>query len=82
MKKTKRNQVSVTFDESTFKRIETCLERYNKRDKALVVYEIVTTYIGMYERVENGRLADFVEQGALGKAPAPAMAGRRARKSA
>jgi len=83
MKKPRPNQVNVTFDEVTRKRIETCVEKYHKRDKALVVYEIVNTYIGMYEAAEEARLGTLVEQGARGKESAPAtMVGRRARKSA
>ena len=83
MAKQRPNQVHVTLDEVTRKRVERCVERYHKRDKALVVYEIVNTYIGMYEQAEEARLGTLVEQGALGKESAPAsMVGRRARKSA
>lgn len=83
MAKPRPNQVNVTFDEITRKRIEACVEKYRKRDKALVVYEIVNTYIGMYEAAEEVRLGTLVEQGARGKEFAPAtITGRRARKSA
>ena len=83
MAKPRPNAVSVTFDEFTRKRIEACVERYHKRDKALVVYEIVNMYIGMYEQAEEARVGTLVEQGALGKETAPAtMVRRRARKSA
>ena len=83
MKKPRPNQVNVTFDEVTRKRIESCVEKYHKRDKSLIVYEIVTTYIGMYEAAEDARLGTLIEQGARGKEPAPAtLTGRRARKSA
>ena len=83
MAKQRLNQVNTTFDEVTRKRIERCVERYRKRDKALVVYEIVNQYIGMYEEAEEAKFGTLVEQGALGKETAPAsMAGRRARKSA
>lgn len=82
MKKPRLNQVNITFDEMTRKRIEGCVERYRKRDKALVVYEIVNQYIGMYEQAEDAKLGTLVEQGALGKASAPATMGRRARKTA
>jgi hypothetical protein len=83
MAKPRPNVVTTTFDEITRKRIEGCVEKYRKRDKALVVYEIVSTYIGMYEDAENARLGTLIEQGARGKAPAPAtITARRARKSA
>lgn len=86
MKKPRPNQVNVTLDEVTRKRVEGCVERYRKRDKALVVYEIVNQYIGMYEQAEEVKLGALIEQGALGKASAPARieqtASRRARKSA
>lgn len=83
MKKPRPNQVNVTLDEVTRKRIEGCVERYRKRDKALVVYEIVNQYIGMYEQAEEVKLAALIEQGALGKESAPAIiSSRRARKSA
>lgn len=83
-KKVKRRpQVGVTFDEETFSRIESCMSRYKKRDMALVVFEIVKTYIGKYEEAEDSKLETLAEQGVLGKAPAPAtVEGRRARKSA
>lgn len=83
MTKPRPNVVTTTFDEITRKRIEACVERYRKRDKALVVYEIVNTYIGMYEAAEDARLGTLVEQGARGKESAPAtVTARRARKSA
>jgi hypothetical protein len=83
MAKPRPNVVTTTFDEHTRKRIETCVQKYHKRDKALVVYEIVSTYIGMYEEAENARLETLVEQGARGKVQAPStLTGRRARKSA
>jgi hypothetical protein len=83
MAKPRPNVVTTTFDEMTRKRIEACVEKYRKRDKALVVYEIVTTYIGMYEAAEEARLGALIEQGARGKELAPATStDRRARKSA
>mgnify|MGYP003575266391 CR=1 FL=1 len=83
MKKPRPNQVNVTFDEVTRKRIEGCVNRYRKRDKALVVYEIVNQYIGMYEQAEEAKIGTLVEQGAMGKETAPAtLSSRRARKSA
>lgn len=83
MAKQRPNQVNVTLDEITRKRIERCVDKYRKRDKALVIYEIVNQYIGMYEQAEEAKFGTLVEQGALGKEFAPAtMAGRRARKSA
>lgn len=83
MAKQRPNQVNVTFDEVTRKRIERCVDKYRKRDKALVVYEIVNQYIGMYEEAEEAKFGTLVEQGAMGKQPAPVTAVvRRARKSA
>jgi hypothetical protein len=83
MTKQRPNQVNVTFDEVTRKRVERCVERYRKRDKALVVYEIVNQYIGMYEQAEEAKFVTLMEQGALGKESAPATTtARRARKSA
>jgi len=83
MKKPRPNQVNVTFDEVTRKRIEACVEKYRKRDKALVVYEIINQYIGMYEEAEEAKRVRQIEQGALGKESAPATTvARRARKSA
>lgn len=83
MAKPRPNQVNVTLDEITRKRIEDCVNRYRKRDTALVVYEIVNQYIGLYEQAEEAKLTTLSEQGVLGKEHAPlTQASRRARKTA
>lgn len=62
-----RKTATVTLGD-LYDRIERCKARYNKRDLARVIFEIVEQYLDFYEAAEEAKLRVLLDQhSALGK---------------